>query len=247
MSAIIDFHSHILPGIDDGSSSLDESIAMLHTAQEQGISKIVATPHFYARSDDLNQFLKRRSHAEEQLRGEMARHPGLPELYVGAEVSFFSGMADSDAITRLAIANSRYILIEMPFSTWTNSTYSELQRIHDKQGLTPIIAHIDRYISRFHYHGILRGLEELPVIIQCNAEAFLKRHTASLVLRMLTNGQIHVLGSDCHNTYSRPPNLGEALRIIRNKLGEEGFEDFLCYAETILEEQHKSLVHCTIK
>lgn len=236
MSTIIDFHSHILPGIDDGSRSPGESIAMLYMEQEQGISQIIATPHFYAHCDDLEQFLKRRSYAEQQLRKEMEKHSGLPEILVGAEVSYFPGMANSDALAKLAIANSKYILIEMPFSTWTDSMYSELQRIHDKQGLTPIIAHIDRYISRFHYHGILKRLEELPVIIQCNAEAFLKKRTASLVLRMINNGQVHVLGSDCHNTYSRLPNLGEALRIIRSKLGEGEFEDFLCYAETVLEE-----------
>lgn len=247
MSAMIDFHSHILPGIDDGSGSLDESIAMLHMEQEQGISKIVATPHFYAHSDDLNHFLKRRSYAEQQLREEMAKHPGLPEILLGAEVSYFPGMASSDAIAKLAIANSKYILIEMPFSTWTNRMYSELQKIHDEQGLTPIIAHIDRYVSRFHYHGIMQRLEELPVLVQGNAEAFLEKRTASLVLRMLGRGQIHVLGSDCHNTCSRPPNLGDALKVIRNRLGEKRMEDILHCEEGILEEQHKSLTHGVMK
>lgn len=220
---------------------------MLHMEQEQRISKIVATPHFYAFSDDLNQFLKRRSYAEQQLREEMAKHPDLPELLVGAEVSYFSGMASSDAITKLAIANSKYILIEMPFSAWTNNMYSELQSIHDRQGLIPIIAHIDRYVSRFHYHGIMQKLEELPVIIQGNAEAFLKRSTASLALRMLNNGKIHALGSDCHNTHSRPPNLGNTLQVICNKLGEKRMEDILSYEEGILEEQNKSLTHSVIK
>lgn len=247
MSAIIDFHSHILPGIDDGSSSLDESMAMLYMAQEQGISQIVATPHFYAHSDDLERFLKRRSRAEQQLREELTKHPGLPELFVGAEVSYFSGMASSDAITKLVIANSKYILIEMPFSIWTSSMYSELQKLHDKHGLTPIIAHIERYVSRFSYRGIIQRLEDLPVIIQGNAEAFLEKRTASMVLRMLSKGQIHVLGSDCHNTYSRPPNLGDALQVIRNKLGEKGIEDILYYEEEILNGQHKSLTHSVIK
>lgn len=54
MSTIIDFHSHVLPGIDDGSSSLDESVAMLYMAQAQGISQVIATPHFYANCDDLD-------------------------------------------------------------------------------------------------------------------------------------------------------------------------------------------------
>lgn len=236
MSLITDFHSHILPGIDDGSSSLKESIALLHIEQGQGISRVVATPHFYANRDNLEAFLERRSYAEQKLREEMEKYSDLPELFVGAEVSYFSGMSDSDGLTKLAIGNSRYILIEMPFSTWTNSMYSELQNIHEKQGLTPIIAHIDRYISWFHVHGTLRRLEELPVIIQCNAEAFLKKSMLSLVLRMLKTGKIHVLGSDCHNICSRPPNLGDALQVIRSRMGEKELEDILCYGESILEK-----------
>lgn len=236
MSTIIDFHSHILPAIDDGSSSLNESIAMLYMERNQGVSQVVATPHFYANSDNLDQFLDRRANAEQQLREEMAKHSELPELIVGAEVSYFSGMASSDTIGKLVIENSRYILIEMPVSKWTNNMYSELQRIHDEQGITPIIAHIERYISRFNYHKIMQRLEDLPVIVQSNAEAFLEKRTASLVLRMLKNGQIHVLGSDCHNTCSRPPNLGDALQLVRNQIGVHKLEDILYCGERILEK-----------
>lgn len=247
MSTIIDFHSHILPGIDDGSSSVDESMAMLYMERDQGVSQIVATPHFYACSDDLGRFLKRRSYAEKQLREEMAKHPGLPGLIVGAEVSYFPGMANSDAIAELAIENSKYILIEMPFSTWTDSMYSELQKIHDKQGLIPIVAHIDRYVGRFNYHRVIHRLEGLPVIVQSNAEAFLEKRTASLALWMLKNGRIHVLGSDCHNTFSRPPNLGNALQVIHNKIGVREIERILCYGDGLFAKTHNTLAHSAVK
>lgn len=246
MSTITDFHSHILPDVDDGSSSLEESIAMLRMEAEQEISWVVATPHFYAHRDNLDQFLERRTHAEQQLREETAKHPDLPEILIGAEVSFFSGMASSEALAKLTIGNSKCILIEMPFSTWTDGMYGELQQIHDRQGLIPVIAHIDRYVSRFRAPKVLRQLEKLPVIVQGNAEAFLEKSTAPLSLRMLKNGQIHVLGSDCHNTFSRPPRLGEALQIIRGKVGEETIENLLRYGEELLGQPHKSLVQSTM-
>ena len=100
MSGIIDFHSHVLPGIDDGSRSVEESIAMLQAEAAQGIRHVVATPHFYPHHDSPEHFLEKRREAEEALRREMKHHPGLPELSIGAEVYFkatnVDGVYDKD-------------------------------------------------------------------------------------------------------------------------------------------------------
>ena len=82
MFTTTDFHSHILPGIDDGSDSLETSLAMLRMEAEQGISRVVATPHFYPRYDSPEHFLKRRAEAEAVLREAMRKEPGLPELSI---------------------------------------------------------------------------------------------------------------------------------------------------------------------
>lgn len=224
MSGVIDFHSHILPGIDDGSHSVEESIVMLRMEAEQGIHHVVATPHFYPQHDNPESFLKRRAEAERILREEMQKHAGLPELSVGAEVYFFDGISDSDAISELTIDRKRCILLEMPPLPWTNTMYREMEGLYSKQGLLPIIAHLDRYIGRFRTHGIPDRLEQLPVLVQANAEFFLKKSTASMALRMLKKNKIHLLGSDCHNLSSRSPNLGEALDLIERRLGEEVFQ-----------------------
>ena len=86
MAQIIDFHSHILPEIDDGSASVEQSIEMLRMEAEQGIGHVIATPHFYAKYDTPKNFLEKRNEAEARLREEMAKHEGLPHLSVGAEV-----------------------------------------------------------------------------------------------------------------------------------------------------------------
>lgn len=221
MSNIIDFHSHILPGIDDGSASLEESIAMLKMEWEQGITHVIATPHFYAQHDTPEQFLKRRKEAEIRLREEMERHQDLPKLSVGAEVYFFSGISDSDILKELTIDSKRCILLEMPMSSWSNRMYQELESIPAKQGLTPIIAHVDRYINPFHTHGIPKRLEQLPVFVQANASFFLRSSTRRMALRMLRENQIHLLGSDCHDLQSRGPNLGGAITSIANHLGTD--------------------------
>lgn len=238
MSKVIDFHSHVLPGIDDGSDSLEESIALLRMEAEQGITHVVATPHFYPQHDNPERFLRRRKEAELRLREEMVKHDGLPELSIGAEVYFFSGISESDIVNQLTIDEKRCILLEMPQSPWTDRMYREMENIRSRQGLIPIVAHVDRYISPFRTHGIPARLEQLPVLVQANASFFLRGSNRSMAIRMLKNHQIHLLGSDCHSVDVRPPRLGEAVEQIRSRLGEEALDRIAHYQHSVLGMQN---------
>lgn len=214
MKMMIDFHSHILPEMDDGSSSVEESIAMLQTMAEQGITHVVATPHFYAAYDQPERFLARRDRAEARLRAEMEKHSGLPALFVGAEVYYFRGMCDSEFLKLLTIKDSSCIMIEMPESVWQPNMLRELSEIYQRHRLVPVIAHIDRYISPFHNRNLPEKLKELPVVVQANASFFLKRGGLKYAMSLLRKGYIQLLGSDCHNMTSRTPNLGSCLEAI---------------------------------
>lgn len=232
--SLIDFHSHILPGIDDGSGSVKESLAMLKREAEQGIRHVVATPHFYPRYDTPERFLSRRREAELRLREAMEAHPGLPRLSIGAEVHYFPGISESDILAELTIDQKPCILIEMPQTTWNHAMYRELEGIRVKQGLTPIVAHMDRYIRPFRTQRIPERLEELPVLVQANAEFFLEKSTARMALRLLREDKIQLLGSDCHNLDSRAPNLGAAVRKIEQHLGNQALERIRAYQEDVL-------------
>ncbi len=234
MLAMVDIHSHILPGIDDGSKTVEESIALLRMEAEQGIGHVVATPHFYPRYESPETFLKKRDQAEALLREEMEKHPGLPQVHIGAEVYFFRGMSQSEFLSQLTIRGKGCILIEMPPAPWSEDIYRELEEIWDKWGITPIIAHIDRYIGPFRTYGIPKRLSQLPVLVQANADFFLEKATARMAMRMLKAEQIHLLGSDCHNLTSRKPNLGSALEKIRQKLGDGMAEEISALASEIL-------------
>ena len=218
---VIDFHSHVLPGIDDGSKSVEQSVEMLQMLASQGVSRVIATPHFYPQHDSPEAFLAKRQEAEERLRREMKKYTDLPELIVGAEVYYYRGISESDALPGLTIGKNKCILIEMPMVSWTEHMYRDLADIYEKQGLIPIIAHIDRYIRPMHASGIVKKLEQLPVCVQANAEPFLRYSTRRMMLRLLRNGQIHLLGSDCHDLDSRKPNIKEAVDQIRKHLGED--------------------------
>ena len=221
MDGITDFHSHILPGIDDGSASVEESIALLSMEAEQGIYQVVATPHFYAGYDSPERFLENRDRAEALLRAEMAKHDGLPELLIGAEVYFFRGMSESEFLPQLTIREKSCILIEMPPAPWQTEHFWELEKIWEYRGIVPIIAHVDRYIGPFRTWGIPQRLAQLPVMVQANGSFFLERGTSAMAMRMLKADQIHLLGSDCHNLSSRRPNLANAVDRIQAKLGQD--------------------------
>lgn len=236
MCSVIDFHTHILPGIDDGSASVKESIAMLQMEARQGIKKVVASPHFYAHNDSPERFLRRRAEAEARLREAMLDYENLPELELGAEVYFFRGISDSEFLERLTIKGKGCILIENPMPEWSEAVYAEINSIYYDRGIVPIIAHVDRYISRFRTYGIPERLADMPVLVQANASFFLQPSTRGMALKMLRDGKIHLLGSDCHNLNSRKPNLGDALDTISHRLGAAIFQQINSYEQYALGE-----------
>lgn len=217
---MIDFHTHVLPGMDDGSQSLEQSIAMLQEEAKQGVKLVVATPHFYPEDESVESFLKRRDQAEAALRKEMEKHEGLPQVVVGAEVYYFTGISDSDILQKLTIGDTRYVMIEPPLTPWSERVFRELEGVVFQQGMVPIVAHIDRYVRPFRTYKIPERLAEMSVLVQASGEFFLTKRTKNMALRMLKKGQIHLLGSDAHNMENRVPNLGPAAELIRSKLGE---------------------------
>lgn len=219
MPMIADFHCHILPGIDDGSQSVRESIAMLQEEAMQGIRLVVATPHFYPRQDNPQEFLRKRAESERVLRDAMAQCKGLPELHIGAEVHYFRGIGESDILPLMTIDGKKHVLIEMPMTQWTEAMYRDLENISARQGLIPILAHIERYLSFQPPQRIWSNLEQFPVLIQSNASFFQRTFGSGRAFRLLRDGKIHLLGSDCHNMTNRKPNLGKTLHKIQKKLG----------------------------
>ena len=216
---VIDFHSHILPGVDDGSHSMEETLGLLQMETQQGIREVVATPHFYPQYTNPERFLLKRNDAAQRVREQLANRGDCPAIRLGAEVYYYDRMSHSEELRKLAIEGTEAILVEMPMGPWTDRMYQELANIQSNLGLQPIVADVDRYLGRFRDYGIPRRLAELPVLVQANAAFFLKN--PGKALRMLQEQQIHLLGSDCHNLSDRKPNLGDAVALIQKKLGSE--------------------------
>lgn len=216
---MVDFHSHVLPGIDDGSANVAQSLQMLRCAGSQGVRVMAATPHFYPVKDIPEAFLKRRDAAVSLLCAELDRNDSVPALLLGAEVYYFQGMGHCAQLLDLQLGQTGMLLLEMPYTVWTDSMFREIASIQEKTGLRVVLAHVERYLPIYKQSGFWKRLGELDVLLQFNAEFFLSHWTRRTALHLLGQGKIHLLGSDCHNLSDRAPNLGEAVATIRRKLG----------------------------
>ena len=238
-----DFHSHILPEVDDGSKSVEESLLMLRMSAEQGVKRIVATPHFYAHKDNIDDFLCRRDAAldilKNAIREDADNFGEYPEIYVGAEVLYFPGISRSDSIKKLCIRGTNMLLLEMPFIQWDDKTLEEVFTIKDNLGIIPIVAHIDRYF-RIQTKDILAKLFEQEVLIQANADGIISPATRKKTLKLILDEKVDFLGSDCHNSSERKPNLYEACEIILKKNGQsfiDGINDFSSFVFNEVEKE----------
>lgn len=219
---MIDFHAHILPKMDDGSKSAEESIAMLKMQAEQGIRCVVATPHFYAEHETPQDFLHRREHSYQSLQQEIERQglqEQLPQIRLGAEVRYFEGISRSSAVHDLKIEKTDLLLLEMPFVSWSQRMIQEVKAAQQQLDLTILLAHVERYrrTQGFFFH---KKLEEMGALIQSNAEFFLNKQTRKKAMHLFEEGKINLLGSDCHNCTVRPPNLGKAIQLLTEQFGD---------------------------
>jgi len=206
-----DIHSHVLPGMDDGSRSVEESLAMLSAAAAQGIDRIACTSHFYPDENSPRRYLERRAQSLELLRPALP--PDAPELLPGAEVYYFDGLSRNDDVPALRIEGTQLLLLEMPFGAWSERMIEEVWRLNERRGVTVVLAHIERY---FHWNrpAIFERLRGRGVLMQCNASFFLGRLSSLKAKSMLRRGEIDFIASDCHNTSSRPQQLGMALERL---------------------------------
>lgn len=228
---MIDIHTHILPGMDDGSGSLEESLAMAKESARQGVRLLAATPHFYATQEDPERFLQRREASLALL--ESAWQDGFPTLLVGAEVRYFDGISRVEKIAHLTLDHTRILLLEMPFTSWSRRMVEEVLELQRSRGLQVLLAHVERYLKD-QDGQVWETFRQNGVWMQCNANFFLRWQTKRKAQALFKKGEIQMLGSDTHNMTTRPPNLAMARDALVKSLGQAAWGDFERNSYTLL-------------
>lgn len=217
-----DIHSHILPGVDDGATDMQNSVELLKTAKDNGISAIVATPHFYPTEYSLNEFLSTGKNAFELLNEEI-KGLDLPKVYFGSEVLYFRGLGDADSLHVLTLNNSKYILIELTGKDINKYLFEDLIRLKN-QGYIPIIAHIERYTNSKGFRKLFKFVKTNNIMVQINTISLSSAKNLRFLKKVLRSEIFCVVASDTHSLESRPPLFKSALEIVKEKLGNKCYE-----------------------
>ena len=207
---LVDFHSHILPGVDHGSSSLETTLLQLKYAKSAGINKIIATSHFYPNAHDVKRFVEKRERALSRIRscGEE-----IPEIRVGAEVLICNGIENLPDIEKLFIRGTNTILLELPgVPVLDSNLYTSVERILSR-GVGVVIAHADRYKP-----SIIDRMIGLGAKVQLNSSAMLGvLSPKKYVLEWIDQKSVVGIGSDIHGADSKAyPKFLKAV----NRLGD---------------------------
>lgn len=232
---MVDIHSHILPQVDDGSHSLEESVEMCRASADDGVSVMVATPHAH---DGVH-----KTHDPEFLRqkvaGLNAELGGNPKIVLGCELRFTHALVKQICETHTAptIAGGPYALVEFPHAVVPPGSEHPLFELMSNQ-ITPIIAHPERNIMLMSEPERFYDLISIGVLGQMDTGSItgqFGRKVQQAARVMLENGLIHFIASDCHNTRNRLPGMSAAVTATAEVVGEE-------YAQAIAGENPAAVV-----
>ncbi len=228
---MVDLHTHILFGMDDGAADVSESRKLIELQKKNGIKKIALTSHFYSYKESAEEFLKRR---EEKfiLFSEIFKNLSI-EFKTASEVYISSNLLNIEDLSSLCYKDTNYMLLELPFTgPFKEKLFNTVEKLIFNKNIIPVIAHAERYEAIQNDLSILDKFNEMGCVIQMNASAIIEKSSRRFSLRLIENNKIHVIASDCHNLRNRQPNTLEAFKIIEKKLGS-------IYCKTLNENAHK--------
>lgn len=233
----VDFHSHILPGMDDGAKNTEMSVRMLEKLYDDGVDTVVLTPHFYRRDEEISHFLKRREKSYTELLKAVEGMENCPKLLLGAEVYFYPSLSADPDFGKLAVEGTDYVLLELPFEHFYQNFFSGYSKFINNCGQKIILAHIERYLSfgnDAEEFDRLLGFGKAVCQMNCGSIAGAGFFEQRKMMKLIKDGYISVLGTDAHNTDSRPPLFGKAEKKITAKCKREEFERLCRNSSAIL-------------
>ncbi len=229
---LLDIHSHILPAVDDGAKNVEASIKLLEIMKQQGITDVIATPHFYPHNDTIEAF-KERVGASLKLLNKSAVN--LPNIILGCELFYFNGISKSEFVKDFTLNNSCYILLEPDPYSLTKGLMDEILYLKNDAGLIPIIPHIERYHKSQGYRAFLKFIKENKILTQVNASSFFDKSYNHALKKLFKNGIVTFVATDTHSIH-RPPMLEGALLEIEKRFSKKEKDRLLLNLQALYTE-----------
>jgi len=206
----------------------------------QGVDAVALTPHFYRDRERPARFLERRKTAEQRLLQALMALPDeqlslYPQICLGAEVAWVPNLSEWDELPQMCMGEGKYLLLELPFTPWNDYMIHQLYDLPGRTGITPVIAHLERYYS-VQRSEMVEEVIATGLPIQIGGDTLLHPLRRGRALNLLKNGHAHIVASDCHNLDSRKVNLGPALKVVEKKLGLNMRERIVRQADYLIGE-----------
>mgnify|MGYP000010861118 FL=1 len=232
---LLDIHSHILPAVDDGAFDISESLMLLEAMRLQGITDVIATPHFYPLDDNFNEYKERISNAYNLLLKE-TENKNLPRIFVGSEVLYYRYIGTSETVYELCLNRSQYLLLELTDECICKEFFDDIDNLVNKQRIIPIIAHLERYRNARNYKKLLKYIKENGILAQINASSLFSQSSRRATERLIKGGLVNFIATDAHSMKSRPPMMKPALEYISENIGAEYAGGFIRNSQILLEK-----------
>lgn len=226
-----DIHTHILPQMDDGPKSVGESVEMLEKLKNQGINRIILTPHYYSDRESIDSFLERREKSYSMISDKI---PDGIEVHLGSEVYVSEFLFNRTDLTPLCLSDKRYILLEFPYySSFHERSLDQLRAIMYDYKVKPILAHVERYRNLIDSQGAIERLIRLGCKLQVDLSALYNLSYSRKIYRLFDNKYVSLIATDCHNMTSRPPEFLKGSRLLISRYGRRCIETFMENAQEI--------------
>ncbi|MCC7262094.1 MAG: hypothetical protein IT369_06190 [Candidatus Latescibacteria bacterium] len=219
MTGMVDIHNHVLPDVDDGADSVETSLEMLRRAQAEGVEAAVLTPHFKPEDDQEKAELHQQRFA--QLQEAVTGAGILVQLFLGAEVGFRFGLAEAAGWPGIALAGSRYVLVDMPPGPLPGGLEKGMFELRTA-GFRPILGHPERHRQLTGDERQLARLREQELLFQIDAGSLTGRfgqRTQAAARLLAERGWVEFVASDGHNLEKRPLALQSARQWVEETLG----------------------------
>lgn len=226
---MIDMHCHILHGIDDGPKDLATALQLCYMAMENGIEKIIATPHLTSLID-MEPFMQVRNQRLAELRAELERREMLLEIYPGAELFAGDDLRYPLPMEEATLNNSRYILVEFDFFGMSFSTVLGYIEEILRRDLVPVIAHPERYSFLQVQYDRVNFLMDMGVLFQINAGSLASmgsKDEFDLAYEMVLKQAATFIGTDAHSLRNRPNELLRMIRSFPPNISQRGLDRML--------------------
>ncbi len=202
---IIDFHAHILPGLDHGCDDVLTCYKQLENAARYNVDYIVSTSHYTPYLETISSFLKRRDLSIKEL--YTIYEDWMPKIMPAAEVLIYSNIDKDKDLLNLCAVNTNTLLIEMPVGIWSDEIVNTLRSITLLSDVKVVLAHVDRYLV-----SEMKKIEYLELKYQINASALCSIKTRRRAVELLRNDKTIALGSDIHGIKSGYSQFHKSLK-----------------------------------